>query len=72
MTTDTRQRLHAIVHGHVQGVSFRFYTVEVAMHLQITGWVRNLANGGVEVMAEGTRQELDDLLAFLRCACYTS
>jgi acylphosphatase len=64
--SDNQQRLHAIVQGHVQGVSFRFYTVEAAMRLQITGWVRNLPDGNVEVTAEAPQKELDKLLTFLR------
>ncbi len=66
MTDDPHhQQLHAIVHGRVQGVSFRFYTVGNARQLDLTGWVRNLPDGTVEVTAEGTRANLDSLLAFL-------
>jgi acylphosphatase len=59
------QQLHAIVHGRVQGVSFRYYTLEAAQRQGVAGWVRNLPDGTVEVTAEGTRQQLDSLLAFL-------
>lgn len=54
------------MHGQVQGVSFRYYTNMRAEELDITGWVRNLPDGTVEVMAEGTRAQLDRLLDFLR------
>jgi len=64
--TDEQQRLHAIVSGHVQGVSFRYYTVLRAQELGVAGWVRNLDDGSVEVMAEGARDNLETLLAFLR------
>ncbi len=64
MTTST-QRLHAIVHGRVQGVNFRYYTVHTAQTLDLTGWVANRPDGTVEVMAEGPRPALDDLLDFL-------
>jgi acylphosphatase len=60
-----RHQLHVIVHGRVQGVSFRFYTVGNARQLDLTGWVRNLHDGTVEVTVEGTRDHLDALLAFL-------
>lgn len=60
------RQLHAIVHGHVQGVSFRYYTQRRAQALGVTGWVRNLPAGTVEVIAEGTQQQLDELIAFLR------
>ena len=63
---DTRERLHAIVDGIVQGVNFRYYTQERARSLSLTGWVRNRADGSVEVLAEGPRASLDQLLEFLR------
>ena len=59
-------RLHAIVHGRVQGVSFRYYTVQRARELGVTGYARNLWDESVEVMAEGPRAAVDELLAFLR------
>ena len=58
-------RLHAIVHGWVQGVSFRAYAVERARRLRLTGWVRNLPDGTVETVAIGPRQALDDYVAWL-------
>ena len=58
--------LHAIVHGRVQGVNFRYYTLLQAQALQLTGWVRNRPDGTVEVTAEGPRAALDDLLDYLR------
>lgn len=63
---DARERLHAIVEGVVQGVNFRYYTQERAYRLHLTGWVRNRADGSVEVLAEGPRASLDQLLEFLR------
>ena len=63
---DTRERLHAIVEGVVQGVNFRYYTQERACSLRLTGWVRNRADGSVEVLAEGPRAPLDQLLEFLQ------
>ncbi len=51
-------QLHAIVHGHVQGVSFRYYTKEKALDLDLTGWVRNVPDGTVEVTAVGSREAL--------------
>ena len=63
-TTDVR--LHAIVHGRVQGVSFRYYTQRRAGELGLTGYVRNLWDRTVEVVAEGPRPKVDELLAFLR------
>jgi len=49
----------------VQGVFFRDTTRQRAKALGLTGWVRNLADGSVEVTAEGPRAALDSLLEFL-------
>jgi acylphosphatase len=51
-------RLSMVVHGHVQGVFFRHSAAEEAHELGLTGWVRNLAHGDVEILAEGPRREL--------------
>ncbi|QPC81311.1 acylphosphatase [Phototrophicus methaneseepsis] len=59
------KRLHAIVHGHVQGVYFRATTQDRAVQLSITGWVRNNADGTVEVIAEGSKDKLEVLHNFL-------
>jgi acylphosphatase len=64
-STTTQGRLHAIVHGRVQGVNFRYYTVQAANRLGVTGWVANQWDGTVETVAEGPREKLDQLLAFL-------
>ncbi len=58
--------MRAIVHGRVQGVNFRYYTQRRASELNLTGCVRNLWDGTVEVVAEGPRGALEELLAFLR------
>ncbi len=59
-------RLHAIVHGIVQGVNFRYYTRLRAEALGLSGWVANRSDGTVEVVAEGPRSAVEALLAFLR------
>lgn len=64
MTADG-ERLHAIVYGRVQGVSFRYYTVLRAKELGLNGWVTNLDDGSVEVLAEGSRHILESFLLFL-------
>jgi len=58
-------RLHAIVEGIVQGVSFRYYTVRKARNLGLTGWVANRWDGKVETVAEGPREKLETFLTFL-------
>jgi acylphosphatase len=61
-----RARVHLLVSGVVQGVAFRAYTVDEARRLGLAGWVRNLADGRVEVEAEGERAALEALVAFCR------
>jgi acylphosphatase len=58
-------RLHAVVHGYVQGVNFRYYTIRTAQQLGLTGWVANRWDGAVETIAEGRRKSLDEFAAFL-------
>ena len=52
--------------GLVQGVFFRREITYLARQLGITGWVRNLLDGSVEVVAEGDRQAIDRLIQFCR------
>lgn len=59
-------QLHAIVDGRVQGVGFRFFVKAAADELNLTGWVRNKWDGRVEVLAEGDRAGLENLLDALR------
>jgi acylphosphatase len=60
------QRLHAVVEGHVQGVGFRYFVMEEAVRLGLRGWVRNIADGSVEVTAEGSEEALRELVDRLR------
>ena len=62
----TLMRLSAIVHGRVHGVFFRDFTYTQATALGLTGQVRNLANGTVEVVAEGPRDAVERLLEQIR------
>lgn len=55
-----------LVSGRVQGVSFRASTREQALALGLTGHARNLADGGVEVVASGSEAALRELEAWLR------
>ncbi|MFQ5885945.1 MAG: acylphosphatase [Anaerolineae bacterium] len=57
-----RARMRAIIHGRVQGVFFRDFTRTHAMRLALLGYVRNLWDGTVEVVAEGDREALESLL----------
>jgi acylphosphatase len=61
----TGKTLHARVEGMVQGVGFRFSTVHKARGLGVKGYVRNLRDGTVEVVAEGRETQLRQLECWL-------
>ena len=66
MTTDEPARLTAWVHGHVQGVGFRWWTRSRALELGLTGYAKNQSDGRVLVVAQGPRQAAEQLLDLLR------
>jgi acylphosphatase len=55
-----------LVSGRVQGVGYRAFAQHAARRIGVTGWARNLADGGVEVHANGTESQLNDFEALLR------
>jgi acylphosphatase len=57
-----RARLEMRIRGRVQGVGFRWYTVREARGLGLVGYVRNLADGSVRIVAEGEREALEAFL----------
>jgi len=59
-------RIHTFISGLVQGIFFRAATRTLAIQLNLTGWVRNLRDGRVEVVAEGEKENIDKLIQFLR------
>ena len=61
-----RKRLNITVHGLVQGVAFRYYTVEKALQLGVKGFVKNQPDGTVYIEAEGEDRELRDFVAWCR------
>ena len=60
------KRVQAQVSGRVQGVGYRYYAAHVAGELGIVGTVRNLADGGVEAVAEAEEASLHEFLRALR------
>lgn len=58
----SRRRVHVVVSGSVQGVGFRFATERQARKLGLSGWVRNLPDGNVEILAEGKPEDVQSLL----------
>ncbi len=62
-----RARVRAVVRGRVQGVAFRAATLDEARRLGgLSGWVKNLPDGSVEVLAEGGRATVEALLSWCR------
>lgn len=62
----TATRMTAFVHGHVQGVGFRWWTRSRALELGLAGYAKNLPDGRVEVVAEGEEPAVATLLEKLR------
>jgi acylphosphatase len=61
-----RERVINFYSGHVQGVGFRYAVKALANGFDVTGAVRNLPDGRVELAVEGQRAELEDFLAAIR------
>jgi acylphosphatase len=61
-----KKTIHCHVSGRVQGVFFRAHTREQAQLFGVTGWVRNLPDGRVEVMASGEEAQIQHLQAWLK------
>ena len=51
--SEKAQRAHIVVSGRVQGIGFRYNVQKWAQSLGLKGWVRNLVDGSVEILAEG-------------------
>jgi len=66
--TEDRQQREVCYHGMVQGVGFRYTVRQVAARFGVTGYVRNLPDGRVLLVAEGPTEELDRFLAAVRSA----
>lgn len=58
--------VHVIVSGKVQGVFFRDYTRRRAMELGLSGWVRNLSDGSVEVLVDGRKKDVDAMISWFQ------
>lgn len=60
----SKTRAHVFISGFVQGIGFRFFTIIHARKVGVSGFVKNLRDGRVEVVAEG---ELENVKAFIKC-----
>jgi acylphosphatase len=59
-------RVHLSIEGRVQGVFFRANTQEEARRRRLTGWVKNLSDGRVEVVCEGEKRDVDSMIEWCR------
>lgn len=59
-------RRQYLIEGEVQGVGFRYFTVSMARRIGIRGWVRNLPDGAVEALGDGTDDQVKKFEAALR------
>ena len=60
------RRVHLTVKGRVQGVGFRYFSYMTGIDLQLKGWVRNRANGDVEILAQGPNEKVYALIRAIR------
>lgn len=58
-------RIHVYLSGRVQGVGMRATVADLAIARDINGWVRNLSDGRVEMMAEAPKEKLEQMLTAL-------
>lgn len=63
---DENIHAHVIIQGRVQGVFFRVETRKAARRYGVAGWVRNLHDGTVEAVFEGTRQQVEQVVEWCR------
>lgn len=66
MTADEVHRMTVHFSGHVQGVGFRYSVLQVAKGFEVGGYVKNLSDGRVELVAEGSRDEIEPFLAAIQ------
>jgi acylphosphatase len=60
------QTVHLVIKGKVQGVFFRASTKDKANELGIKGWVKNMPDGNVEVLAAGNKDQLENFIEWCR------
>jgi acylphosphatase len=61
-----KKALHILISGRVQGVGFRYFVRQKALECLLTGWVKNLPNGKVEIETEGTEKDLACFIDYLQ------
>lgn len=63
-------RRHYVFSGLVQGVGFRYRAYHTAQLYRVTGWVKNLADGNVEMELEGSEQDIENVLLSIESGSY--
>ena len=66
----TKIRKHIIFYGRVQGVGFRYYAVQKANQLGLTGWVRNCWDETVEMEVQGYEETITEMIKRIRTSSY--
>ena len=61
-----RIAVRLLIHGRVQGVGYRWWTRTQALRLNLDGWVRNRADGSVELLAAGSQADIEQFIALCR------
>ena len=61
-----KKRVHVIYEGRVQGIGFRFTCQRIAEDLGVMGWVRNMPDGNVELIAEGEETVIQEFLSGIK------
>lgn len=65
-TTMEKSQKHLLISGRVQGVGFRHFTRQNARDLGVKGWVKNLRNGDVEAVLDGSKEDIETMIERLK------
>lgn len=63
---NSEKRVHLIIEGRVQGVGFRYFTLDLANKFRVVGWVRNTYHDEVEIIAEAEKDVLENWMQHLK------
>jgi acylphosphatase len=63
---EEKSKLHVVISGRVQGVAYRYATLQAAERFDVKGWVRNLPDGTVEALFEGSTEDVEKMLDWCR------
>lgn len=58
--------IHVVIKGRVQGVGFRWFAIQNARKYGVTGYVKNLVSGDVEILAEGEEEQLEEFISLMK------